>query len=223
MKEKPILFSTSMVQAILEERKLMTRRVVKMRDGSLMDDNDLSNHLDNSFSHVMDFTKKYPYWEELKCPYGEVGDILWVRETFGFGTRPCPVNGWRDGIEYKADEKYIDDVEDLPLYDLPEGIEFKESKGWKPSIFMPKDACRIFLEITDIRVERLQDISEEDAIAEGVEKWSDGFDYKCYSKHAGRYTHAKDSFFSLWESINGKESWDKNPFVWVLNFKRIKK
>src|SRR6185312_9715625 len=79
---KPILFSTPMVTAILEGRKTKTRRIVKMKDGSLMQEEDLSNHLDGSFDKVMDFTKTYPYWQALKCPYGETGDILWVREKW---------------------------------------------------------------------------------------------------------------------------------------------
>lgn len=138
------------------------------------------------------------------CPYGQVGDVLWVRETvsrFSFGG--C--------YAYKADN----DPED-------------ECTKWRPSIHMPFEACRLFLEITNIRVERLHDISKDDAVSEGIAKkehdflhngWKDYLD----SEYDTPYMNPVYSFRSLWSSINGAESWDANHWVWVLEFKQITK
>jgi len=146
------------------------------------------------------------------CPYGQIGDILWVRETW-LKTMFRDEEGWF--FIYRADCNDYDDY-----------------KGeWKSPRFMPKAASRIKLEITDIRVEKVQDISEEDAKAEGVYfyGWDDYHqtDYKNYSYNDkgmcddwGVQT-AKESYETLWESINGKGSWGKNPFVWVIKFKRL--
>ncbi|MDO8997221.1 MAG: hypothetical protein Q7U77_11390 [Sediminibacterium sp.] len=183
MKYIPILFSTAMVQAIIEGRKSMTRRVVKPQP---------------SETGVSAFNDgEHP---QMKCPYGQVGDILWVRESFisGYECDEGSFNTDEDGeyipvLKYKADREsfdWYDGNSDFPCEKIP----------WKPSIHMPKSACRIFLKITNVRVERLQDISEEDAIAEGIA-----------------------SFKSLWQSINGEKSWDDNPWVWVIEFERIEK
>lgn len=131
----------------------------------------------------------------------KVGDVLWVRETF---------TQWPKGeFQYFVDTAL--------------GNELGK---WKPSIHMPKEACRIFLKIKSIRVERLQDISEEDAIAEGIvfKNHSEaGIVYKNYLKENAFFFYPVKSFCSLWESINGDKSWDKNPFVWVYEFEQIEK
>ena len=204
---KPILFSGEMVRAILEGRKTQTRRIVKMRDGSLMQDDDLSTHLDNSFDCVMDFTKTYPYWQKLNCPYGNINDVLWVRETFQETTWLHPSDE-NYGYIYKASEN---------------GREWAandERWKWKPSLFMPKSACRLFLKITKIRIERLQDISEQDAISEGIDSEFDTYlDYEQKETLGSYYLlSARDSYESLWAKINGQDSWDENPFVWVISF-----
>lgn len=206
-KLKPILFSTSMVQAILEGRKTMTRRIVKPKE--LYSDFDylqeVISRLDSPSSpkkpldDVDDYSKRY-----FKCG---TGDTLWVRETWQHSINP-------NEFVYKADCNN-------PFY---------ENTKWKPSIFMPKSAARIFLEITDIKVERLQDISEEDAIHEGiepVESFNSGEGvssrqmFKNYLPVGYTEVLPKNSFQSLWQSINGAESWDENPFVWVISFKRV--
>jgi hypothetical protein len=102
------------------------------------------------------------------------------------------------------------------------GNDKKIWPSWKPSIFMPKAACRIFLEITDVKVERLQDISEEDAINEGVELLPNNR-YKYYLSEYFDCINAVHSFQTLWKSINGAESWEANPFVWAIEFKQITK
>lgn len=207
MKERPILFSGEMVRAILDGRKTMTRRVVK------------SNRNDGSFLVVeYEKGKLWPYHsidgesfdatgngEEISIdiPYGMPGDRLWVRETFAEGLSN------KEGIAYRATSKWYDFEDGTPE-------SFKEIK-WKPSIFMPRWASRITLEITNVRVERLQDISEEDAKREGAngEKYrGQGFEHCIY----------REAFRTLWESINAKRgySWESNPWVWVIEFERIK-
>lgn len=203
MTERPILFSTPMVQAILDGRKTMTRRVVK---GTALD------WLTNGFT------------PEFICDEGNraiqkysLGDILWVRETFapyvisdfdGSGNDKCT---WI----YKADGAESQDI-----------LDCMEDATWKPSIHMPKSACRIFLEVVSVKVERLQDITEEDAIAEGIESEWDGNAtwYKDYVNKNNMLKQAPiNSFQSLWNKINGENSWSANPWVWVVEFKRIEK
>lgn len=225
IKERPILFSAPMVRAILEGRKTQTRRIMKPQP----------QFITGSGSRVYaksDFKKA---WEDIPgtsegsgysdCPYGRPGDRLWVRETFyAFGrweTRYNPKKG-------RDEWHFVDLTPDFGPYRHEENppLQIESGRGantgwWKrPSLFMPRAASRLLLEITDVRVERLQDISDEDAKAEGVEKWPDG-NYKAYGKHAGKYSKARDSFFSLWKSINGPYSYYENPFVFAITFNRI--
>jgi hypothetical protein len=169
MKERPIIFQTKMVKAILEGRKTHTRRVVG------------KGRWHNRFI-VSDSPVKYEIASTHDCPYGKAGDLLWVRETWApLGDYPkCNYS-----FMYKAD------------------TELSYSK-WKLSIHMPKDAARIWLQVEDVRVERLHDITKDDAIAEGIR---DGDPMPVIQ------------FKNLWQSINGPESWEQNPFVWVIKFK----
>jgi len=139
----------------------------------------------------------------LACKY-KIDDILWVRETWQKSLNP-------NEFVYKADT-------DNPIY-------LDSNFKWKPSIFMPYAACRIFLKVTNIRVEKLQDISEKDAIKEGVEtKQIEGIKfYKDYGYNNFIHHYAKYSFATLWYEINGKESWEQNPYVWVIEFERCSK
>lgn len=181
--ERPILFSTEMVRAILDGRKTQTRRVVK--DKMLQENN---GDVDEEFLLLtMD-----------KCPYGKVGNVLWVRETY---------RHQMGSYRYKASPNVVIKTQNM-------GASMVSDK-WKPSIFMPKAACRIFLEITSIRVERLQDISEQDAKAEGTSP-KEGIIFK-------RIERYDEAFERLWISINGLESWDSNPWVWVIEFKQTAK
>lgn len=183
MKTRPILFSAPMVRAILDWRKTQTRRIVK------------PEHLRTSqaVDLVLGSLAAARLIEATTyCPYGQLGDRLWVRETFS-----PTMDG---GALYRAD----------PMYDGMKPGDFAWS--WKPSIFMPRWASRITLEITAVRVERLRDISDDDAVSEGYyfapNRCPDEFD------PAGWYE-------SLWESINGPGSWAANPWVWVIEFQRI--
>lgn len=215
MKERPILFSSPMVQALLDGRKNQTRRIVKPQPNIDPQTGDILMYKGSEFEKVLPASE---YGKQTKCPYGKIGDRLWVRETWreadsllGGSTLTPPV-----AFAYKAD-KTIFDYKGAQYNTF--GLNFEKFK-WKPSIFMPRAACRIMLEITDVRVQRLHDISEQDAILEGIEKWPDG-NYKAYGNNAGKFRQATDSFRSLWASINGFESWNANPLVWALTFKRI--
>jgi len=219
---RPIIFSTPMVQAILNGNKTMTRRIVKPQPA-----------MDTEISYMpnepIPWQGEWNPWKwdteegesvSKRCPYGNIGDRLWVRET----VFPVVIEDY-DGhgnekhtFWYKADN--IDE-------DLKNNYE---DSRWIPSIYMPKVACRIFLEITKIKVQRVQDISEEDAIHEGVEcmngvfNGKPGFWYRNYhSKNEPpvRISTAIGSFQSLWEMINGEESWNTNPFVWAIEYRRI--
>ena len=173
MKERPILFSAPMVRALLAGTKTQTRRIIKPQ------------HL--AFFN-QDAAAMLSDWNERPLPYGQPGDRLWVRETFGHFE--CNQH-FKPGcnVYYRADGNCL------------------ELEPWRPSIHMPRWASRITLEITSVRVERLQDISEADAIAEGV-----------YTDPA---CPAYDAYAQLWDEINGLGSWEANPWVWVIEFRRL--
>lgn len=191
MKERPILMSAPMVRAILDGRKTQTRRIVKERppyiyvnEGRLLRDDGLGEYND--------------YF-----PYGILGDRLWVRET-------CLI--WKGGAEeeiiYQEDLEFEGCKRDA-IKLKKQGYPKNGIGIWKatPSIHMPRWASRITLEITNIRVERLQDISVEDAMAEGI------------THHA--MDDPRVEYQWLWEDINGKGSWDLNPWVFAISFKRV--
>ncbi|AEK62506.1 hypothetical protein [Collimonas fungivorans] len=145
---------------------------------------------------------------------------LWVRETWGMGSRPDPWGGY-DGIEYRADEAWLSDDDDLYCHKVktPEDICLSDYRsGWHPSIHMPRWANRILLEITAVRVERLQDISAEDAYAEGAAVWA-AENAERLLREGNKYRNIIQSFAALWDSTGG--SWAANPWVWVVEFKRI--
>ena len=211
---KPILFSTEMVQAILEGRKTQTRRLHGL-DEIKKNPNDwtfyyFSKDDKRTFAH---FRKQED--NKIKSIFGtspyQIGDILWVRETWQT-TWNENKKSW-DTI-YKADGGYwIDD----------DGI-----MKWKPSIYMPKEAARIFLEVSNVRVERLKDISEEDAIEEGIEiiHYAENIlpVFRNYLLKEKKGTlNPRLSFRTLWEKINGEDSWNANPWVWVYEFKVVEK
>lgn len=206
MKERPILFSGPMVRAILEGRKTQTRRVVKI-DAPFVE-------FDGCDPYWPVFEDKYGDPVRAACPYGEVGDRLWVRETF-FDTTPYSdamlFYNRKNPVAYRADDEEIG------------------CHAWKPSIHMPRWASRILLEVVDVRVERLRNIAVRDAVAEGLDsKTSIGpfrtLGWKDYTAGSVSYLlDARESFQSLWDSINAGRgySWAANPWVWVVEFKRI--
>jgi hypothetical protein len=209
IKERPILFNGQMVRAILEGRKTQTRRVIKPQFRTKWGHGVRIGH--DSFSIHVDIPDANGGWKWIDCPFGKAGNRLWVRETHWFRST--------DGIVTYADgsfrthpsaiigSKYIhaDDVDNWP--------KMAKSFGFKsvPSIHMPRWASRIALEITGVRVERLQDISIDDATAEGITL------AECKRKNQGAVSCYRD----LWQSINGFGSWDANPWVWVVEYKRV--
>lgn len=229
-KERPILFSGAMVRAILAGEKTQTRRLVK---GEALDWLEGSKFTPEFVAHRGNYL----------CPYGNAGDRLWVRETFMyFPAEYC----------YEASVSHPSKPAET-LY-RADSDPYGDSKriGWTPSIHMPREHSRITLEITGVRVERLNDISEQDATAEGVPAWANKDDaenghyiqrpldehwcWKC--KGQGVHpalgggmgvieidcencdTQAK-LFRNLWESINGAGSWEQNPWVWAISFRRV--
>lgn len=204
----PILFSTPMVQAILEGIKTQTRRTKGLEgvneqpdlleySGIRLTANFPPKKTDFKVFHYFQ-TKESGFKEFVKCPY-ELDDVLWVRETF------TVIKSIETGLSYILPKASFESYKDK----LIQGEKVK----WKPSIFMPKEACRIFLKIKSIRTERLNEISEDDSIAEGAVQYEKETDWMS----------AKYGFQMIWEDINGKESWKQNPFVWVYEFERIEK
>jgi hypothetical protein len=206
-----------MVRALLNGSKTQTRRVVKPQPPAVFCEGDvaaITNGTRWAFSRLPERIAHPPGLHEgILCPYGQPGDRLWVRETF------ADLRG--TGIEHRPDpsgplNRYAFAADHPPGSN---GDEARKEFGvkWKPSIHMPRAASRITLEITGVRVERLQDISEDDALAEGCSSTAivheDGEDY------TGHY--ASEEYQDLWESINGPGSWDANPWVWVVEFKRV--
>ncbi|MFJ5297441.1 hypothetical protein ACIQAL_13060 [Pseudomonas sp. NPDC088368] len=231
IKERPILFSAPMVRAILEGRKSVTRRALKVQP-----------HIDASgnfcvgqynYGQDLDGTPMTRHFVKSHCPYGQPGDRLWVRETWGVISH--------DFDEHGNMIDWVPDRPATPIREMPFGRGYysghaiyradreavwasdddgggDDRSAWKPSIHMPRRASRILLEITDVRVERLQDISRRDIRAEGLEcppeLASDDVspNYRDWFPAAWR---------KLWEAINGAGSWDKNPWVWVITFRRL--
>lgn len=232
--ERPILFSAPMVRALLADTKTQTRRVVKLRGAEVIEERPRNDPDDNVLS-----TESWPWSPQhdgwVSCPYGSPGGRLWVKETFAF-LQPTddaatasehrvrvvqrPEDGERVALWYRADGE-MPLVEQLWADD--DGIR------WRPSIYMPRWASRIALEVTAVRVERLQAITATDAIAEGIERGPEpsagmkvSAGWKDYSRpNLESVGGPVSSYRSLWESINGDGSWEANPWVWVVSFKRV--
>jgi hypothetical protein len=212
MKERPILFSGEMVKAILAGNKTQTRRVIKVRGKYSCGEPSVHSELNGELKVWK--PERVDYSGFVECPYGQPGDLLWVRETWATSIacddRP-PSDMEKAGRGYGWPVWYAADgmVNTRRADPVPQGgIGFTTMGKCRPSIFMPRWASRITLEIESVRVERLQDISEEDAISEGVE-------------HVQPLISAKEKYQELWESINGKGSWDENPWLWVIQFNKL--
>ncbi|ENH0814092.1 hypothetical protein ABV228_003942 [Escherichia coli] len=207
MKERGMIFNGEMVRAILDGRKTQTRRPVKfpVHDKNLgceLAGNELAGELSAG--------------NYLNSAFGKPGDRIWVRETF------CPVDDTQYGGEKWVDYRATPKFEASHPAGWDSAPNDAEALKWRPSIHMPRWASRILLEITDVRVERLNAISEEDARAEGI---IDGGCLNCGEPEpcgcANPEPDATDAFAYLWQSIYGQESWNDNPWVWVISFKRV--
>ncbi|HDY9012725.1 TPA: hypothetical protein RRI78_001728 [Klebsiella pneumoniae] len=215
MKERGMIFNAEMVRAILDGRKTQTRRPIKWKQ--------------TRFTEIgeRDDGSKWPWSEDAEhacdfwhpCPFGAVGDRIWIRESFF----PAPLE-----MQYTPPRKtmwniaYRDGVQMEKLAPAEYNPLIYNYERWTPSIHMPRWASRILLEITDVRVERLNAISEEDARAEGI---IDGGCLNCGEPEpcgcANPEPDATDAFAYLWQSIYGQENWNANPWVWVIEFKRV--
>jgi hypothetical protein len=205
MAERPILFSAPMVRAILDGKKTQTRRVVKApKCATVHGRSPRWESARNKRGDSGDYLH-LPYGggdfagEELSarvfCPYGDRGDLLWVREAF------CYFGAGDSHVAYRA----TDDVDVCP--------DAMNEGGWKPSIHMPRRLSRLTLRITDVRAQQLARISEQDCEAELGFEWGD------------LGNHAYGDFMKLWDKINGKRpgcSWDANPWVWAVSFEVVK-
>ncbi|AZM39914.1 hypothetical protein EJP75_16185 [Acinetobacter baumannii] len=208
MKERPILFNTPMVQAILSGQKTQTRRIVNKAPTTEINHRLIA--LDNGWNWQVDQQGIVPTMHReihnpMVCPFGQIGDRLWVRETFRlYDLDECPHADFPCGCPRNG----------TPLYKASH--DCGDGEKWKPSIHMPRSACRLILEITNIRIERLNDITSEDAKAEG-------FDYSTHPSaiQMGYAIGAKTNFRVTWEQIYGQNEWNKNPWVWVVEFKVI--
>ena len=219
MREHQLLMKGPLVRATLAGLKTQTRRPIKPQpDEDILDvrydaiaDLWLGNtHEDNDLGYTSSWA--------ARCPLGKAGDRLWVRETWCLASaesettptdlRPMRGSRW---CYYYATEPDV------------EHEEGGNRSPWRPSIHMPRWACRLVLPLVSVRVERVQDITEEDAKAEGVERISAGPGWECWMGYgpSSSCKTARDSYRSLWISIYGEESWDANPWVWVAEWEDI--
>lgn len=220
MRERPILFGGQMVRAILDGSKTQTRRVVKPLPHA---EASLAPHISGTSVYGREARFRMPDGREReeddgmgwrRCPYGEPGDRLWVRETWA----ASPLHDERKPSEIGHRCK------DLLWYQANEQSDLRGR--WRPSIHMPRWASRITLEVTDVRVELVQEISEEDARAEGIRQLVGGHVWKqepVPGDPRDWWLDATGAFHDLWDSINGKRpdcSWADNPWVWAISFSR---
>lgn len=219
-RERPILFNDQMVRAILDGRKTVTRRIVKPQPSLPTTHWWPSNGRGPQWmaegpSEATGGTRQTWGWKE--CPFGQPGDRLWVREAWqgpliSDEEQAANQSWWKDMTKFQ-------DQAHCAYRASGDNNEYVDPDGyfhckWKPSIHMPRWASRILLEITAVRVERLQDITEDQAIAEGIDTHPMGF-------YGNGCITAGGAFLELWESINGDGRWAANPWVWVVEFRRV--
>ncbi|SAT23223.1 hypothetical protein [Klebsiella variicola] len=229
MKERGMIFNGEMVRALLSGRKTQTRRIIK--DCTVGRDQ-ISKFIQIEKKFIGCYPEDVPELIRECCPYGIPGDRIWVREAFRVHSRATDVAT----LVYKASERnsWTEQTHRVPVAVCNKPAT---PEKWTPSLHMPRWASRILLEITGVRVERLNAISEEDAQREGVhtEVWDqtvvarnyaarDEF-FQFWSEDMPHYVEMnqlyRSSFRSLWESIYGAENWQANPWVWVISFKRV--
>lgn len=214
--ERPILFNTEMVKAILEGRKTQTRRIIKPQPinlSKLSYGSYIGNSPDGN-SHIFK-------------PLYQVGDILWVRETWTKVTPFAEDGTWdydNEKLYYYANSEDRKAVNEIDYCD-GDGFLMHKPFPWHPSIHMPRKAARIFLKITNVKVQRVQDITPDECLKEGIKGYSFG-DNAPNAYGDNLYTDPKLAFKALWNSTIKKDKlniygWDANPWVWVYEFKRM--
>lgn len=220
MKERPILFSAPMVRAILDGRKTQTRRAAKIEAVDIVRLMNKAKSLDGYDEPSGEFgvcsTHSRVIDRHARCPYGVIGDRLWVREA------------WRA----HGEDRHESLASATSTCTGPEDVMFRATASeadyaihrWRPGIHMPRWASRITLGVTEVRIQRLHEISEDDARAEGVERCDETGAYwgaegrGVMPGNTSRFTHARDAFADLWRGINGPGSWEANPWVWAISF-----
>lgn len=243
MKERPILFQGAMVRALLDGRKTQTRRLVKPMPGhqstwltveklsrsprAMIARTNPENWFGAQFAHPLagQFAHgvQNEEWSPLcwvKCPYGEPGDRLWVREAWWHHkSSAIEQAGFVGGSVCNLDRKGCDFH---PNQDF-DPAKYPELWRKRPSIHMPRWASRITLEITDVRVQRLHEISETDSLAEGIRQMRDGSGTFVGREGPGKlvtpWLTAKEAYFDLWDDINGHGAWRENPWTWAISFR----
>ncbi|MGM3315446.1 hypothetical protein ACS136_30175 [Enterobacter hormaechei subsp. steigerwaltii] len=241
MKERGMIFNGEMVRAILDGRKTQTRRIMKIQPSDGFHPTNNGYDLDlKAHWYTPGVVDKNGYLQPAKkdvfgvadenegytCPFGAVGDSIWVRETWGVVSHELDEDG---RIQPLSPDRPATAIHEMPfgngyysghaIYAADGDFTWGDDDGyedgrscWKPSIHMPRAACRILLEVTGVRVERLRDLSEDDAKSEGITPTSGGvlpgWEYRI-------------NFRDLWMSIYGSDNWEANPWVWVIEFKRI--
>lgn len=201
----PILFNTEMVTAILDERKTVTRRVVKTKSKNACGFYVTTRKSDGAFMGVYDYDENEMMFESPQTQPAYIGDILYVRETWF-----KDVNRYMYKADYYSEEKFYKNGKEIVM-------------RWKPSIHMPKEAARIFLKVTDVRVERLQDMTLNDFLNEGI-----SIPYEAFNDPDNAYMQSKKRFIYIWNpTINKKQfdlyGWDANPWVWVIKFEKCER
>ncbi|HGY5195242.1 TPA: hypothetical protein ACNV6G_000023 [Raoultella ornithinolytica] len=235
MTERGMIFNGEMVRAILDGRKTQTRRIVKGADGAVKFCKEWDINGEEVFVVLgeKDHTGMNPVLGAISCPLGAAGDRIWVRETWGVVSHELDEDG---RIQSWTPDRPATAIHEMPfgngyysghaIYAADGDFTWGDDDGyedgrscWKPSIHMPRAASRILLEITDVRVERLNSISQEDAQSEGMELTGWRPTYSDPDSGGDTWT-PYDNFAQLWESIYGEESWKANSWVWVIEFKR---
>jgi len=205
MNIKPILFSTEMVRSILKGDKKQTRRIAKWNKSITAAKVGFTAFCGEGEFSVRGIHENGENGESLFSLPFKKGDVMWVRETFS-----------------KKEERLIYRADVCGKWDLPDGYK------WKPSIFMPKEVCRIFLKVTKVRIEKLHNISERDSSGEGIRVVTNYDTVKSGFLNTKRtdnrlFNTAKEAFRDLWICINGQKSWDENPFVYVYDFEKVER
>lgn len=234
MRERPIIFSGPMVQAILDDSKSQTRRIVKPQPEWAAEVSTTRVHgplafpigsLGQQCGFPILIDGRRDGVHHIRNPYGQPGDRLWVRETYSIQS----VDRYSASVSYAerqsvgktlADTDGGVDIIPLSVEEYAQAERLKDPERWRPSIHMPRWASRITLEITEVRVQRLQDITEEDCVAEGVAPEFEVSLSEFVSKKPIEVTHYL-GFKHTWAKINGLESWENNPWVWALSFRRL--
>lgn len=217
--ERGLIFNGEMVRAILDGRKTQTRRIIK--DWTVGRDS-ISKFIQIGKKFIGCYPEDVPELIRECCPYGVPGDRIWVRETFQgplFDFEQMEAYQ-EDSSKFKKPEFCVYKADGKPA---PEFFDADDNLhcGWRPSIHMPRWASRITLEITGVRVEQLKSIREEEARSEGVARLREGF-WKHYQPGWTQHQlSARGSFATLWDSIYGSGEWERNPWVWVVEFNRI--